>query len=211
MEYKIAASALGSVGISMDVSPPADGELWGFEDENGQFSGITGELQRKSADIAWANLFVQDKNLHLMSYTDWYANNQICVLVPGPVPYPKILGLVMPFDGLTWLWALLSMATAFVVLLVYVLKFPMSEMKGIHVFSFVVSLSINQSCELIQNLKGQGLRVGAVLYLLGMYILCIGYAGSLMSVLTVTVFQSPLNSLGDLAEAVRKVMQLSFS
>ena len=105
LEFNIAPSSLSSLGITMSVSPPSDGHLWGLERPGKMnHTGILGELQRGTSQVAWANLYINPRRSKYMGFTDWYATSPVCVLVPGPRPYPKILGLVMPFDGTTWLY-----------------------------------------------------------------------------------------------------------
>ena len=50
---------------------PTDGNRWGLDDAAGNFSGLQGDLQFGKTDVAWANLFVIEKRIRIMDFTDW--------------------------------------------------------------------------------------------------------------------------------------------
>ena len=207
VEYNIAASALNSLGINLEVNLPTDGEWWGSQKpkHSGNYTGLLGDLQNNRVDLGWGNLFVTDSRTWFMSFTDRYALSEVCAMVPGSAKYPRILALTLPFDKTTWISVILAVVTGFLLLVVYSSIGPTAEMKGIQVFPFVVCLSISQSCDIIHHLKSNGLRIGVMSFLIGMFVIDLGYGGSLISVLTVTIYKAPMNTIHELAEAVRQV------
>ena len=207
MEYNIAASALNSLGIDLKVNLPTDGEWWGSEKpkHSGNYTGLLGDLQNARVDIGWGNLFVTDSRTWFMGFTDRYAISELCIMVPGPAPYPRILALTLPFDKTTWLSAVFTMAMGFLLLALYSWLYPSPETKGSQIFPLVVCLSIPQSSTIMNHLRGNGLRVGVMSFLLGMFIVDLGYSGSLISVLTVAIYQAPMNTIHELAESVKMV------
>ena len=100
----------------------------------------------------------------------------------------------------------LSIGSALSLLSVYAIWYPKAGITAEQAFRLIVSCSLNHSAGLSHHkVSYMGLRIGVLLFGVPMYILCIAYGGSLMSALTVVLYQPPMNSLSDLVDAVKKV------
>ena len=69
------------MNFEFSIHAPGDGGKWGEEVEPGVFTGLVGELKKESADIAWANLFIQPHQLAHIDYTQSHAIDYVCYIV----------------------------------------------------------------------------------------------------------------------------------
>lgn len=47
-----------ALNFQLEIRNPSDGEKWGSPKENGDWSGLTGDLTKKKAHMGVANLFI---------------------------------------------------------------------------------------------------------------------------------------------------------
>lgn len=50
-----------ALNFSVQFTRPSDGEMWGWEQENGSWTGLMGDLQRRKADIGVADLYIMEQ------------------------------------------------------------------------------------------------------------------------------------------------------
>ena len=81
LQVKIAKAIADSMNFKFTIHPPADGAKWGEEVEPGVFSGIVGELQKETADVIWADLFIIPNRMKIIDYTQPYTIDYVCYMV----------------------------------------------------------------------------------------------------------------------------------
>lgn len=50
-----------ALNFSVEFRQPSDGEMWGWEQENGSWTGLMGDLQRRKADLGVADLYIMEQ------------------------------------------------------------------------------------------------------------------------------------------------------
>lgn len=205
-EYRIAKGLADSIGLTITIFTPTDGERWGFEKppKSGKFSGLLGEIMGGNADMAWANLFTEVYRMNFMDFTDWYNTDEVCFLVPRSHSYSKIFALIMPMDYFTWFGFLGAVAAFFLVFAtVYYQEVGGWERNAENVMPFVTAIALNQASPWTFKLHTQGLKFCAAVFLITMFVLLSGYAAALKTFLTINIYPTPVNTYDGLETLVR--------
>lgn len=77
--------ALGEeLNFSMEFRRPSDGEMWGWEQENGSWTGLMGDLQQRKADLGVADLYIMEQYFTIidMSVSSSLSGYTICFNIP---------------------------------------------------------------------------------------------------------------------------------
>ena len=223
IEYNIANEAAKSLNMVMKVHIPIDGYTWGFEMGNGEWTGVVGDLQFGRADINWGHLFIFDRRLKIMDFTQWYFIDSTCVMVPrSKVELTKVLRAFEPFQVETWMAFIFTLVLFVLMFMLFVFLnhkkgYVGSIITSIHCtiyisfrsgqFSkymlYVWSVTIMQPHGMTTTMSKSSLRAVTAIFLLGSFILMTQYAGALKSLLTVTFYPKPINTFRELAQAVQ--------
>ncbi|KAK8384273.1 hypothetical protein O3P69_009203 [Scylla paramamosain] len=57
---KVVRALTEALNFTVDFRRPSDGEMWGWEQDNGSWTGLMGDLQRRKADIGVADLYIME-------------------------------------------------------------------------------------------------------------------------------------------------------
>ena len=49
-----------ALNFTVEFHRPSDGEMWGWEQDNGSWTGLMGDLQRREADLGVADLYIME-------------------------------------------------------------------------------------------------------------------------------------------------------
>lgn len=75
-----------------------ESELWGTKSDNGEYSGLFGEMVESKADIALGNLYYTQQVLDLMDLTIPYHTECITFLTPESLTDNSWKTLLLPFQ-----------------------------------------------------------------------------------------------------------------
>ncbi|KAK4295488.1 hypothetical protein Pmani_031957 [Petrolisthes manimaculis] len=112
---------------------PSD-QQWGLRQEDGNWTGTVGTLQRQGADFSMLLNWSYERR-RVIDFTRIYAAEPLVIVSPKPRPLPRYLALVAPFSGEVWLALVVVMV--WVGLVYWVLAWvregiPCGEVRGTH-------------------------------------------------------------------------------
>ena len=105
-----------SLNFTIEYIFSSPDEMWGdiitLEDGKVQGNGLRGMLHRKEVDVAFGELYIQDKWDNYFSFSEAFKTNHECFLVPSPKPYPRWMAVILPFSLSTWIASFFSLIFA---------------------------------------------------------------------------------------------------
>jgi len=121
-----------------------------------------GVMQRKEADIAFANLFPHVEHYSYMQFSDWYTMDAACIMVPRPQPVPQIANLYLPLDAQAWFWTIFTFCS---MLLFYSLLshdqiaklLSLRAKRGI-LWDMTVAIALNESDQRLHKFRAYSFR-----------------------------------------------------
>ncbi|XP_063850046.1 glutamate receptor ionotropic, kainate 4-like [Scylla paramamosain] len=60
VDIEVVRALTEALNFTVDFRRPSDGEMWGWEQDNGSWTGLMGDLQRRKADIGVADLYIME-------------------------------------------------------------------------------------------------------------------------------------------------------
>ncbi|XP_042207484.1 glutamate receptor ionotropic, delta-2-like [Homarus americanus] len=210
VDIEVVRALSEAVNFSVSFSRPSDGEMWGWEQDNGSWTGLMGDLQYRQADIGVADLYIMEQYFAIIDMSQEYDIEYLCFvnLVPGPLPQWMALGL--PFLLETWVAIFISVLAGMLMLV------------GITRLGFIINLKEGQAQEVpwfrhsaniclllyacVMNTSwmrvptASHLRIFVFLWSMAFIILAVAYKGSLVSYLTVHLEQPPIDTHRQLHE-----------
>ncbi|KAK8400201.1 hypothetical protein O3P69_003120 [Scylla paramamosain] len=113
LRYGVDISVTRLLGHAMNFSvrfdEPADGELWGRQNEDGSWTGLMGALDRDEADMGVANLFLSYRRIGVVDFSLPYDFEESCFLARTEPPLPRWQALSFPFQWGTWIAILVGL------------------------------------------------------------------------------------------------------
>ncbi len=203
-EYRIAEAVVSSLNFKMTIRKPSSGARWGREDSPGsnRYDGMIGDLQRGIGDIGWGNLWVTEARIKAMDFTDFYALESACFLVPQADPYRGPRVLVFPLEKKTWIGLLISLAAVAGFYLIHSLMWP-DIGYGFAGMAMDGAMSVvNQSSHKTSKFYTDGLRLANGIFFLSLLVLTLWYSGALISFLSVSVRPTPPDNFQELSKEV---------
>lgn len=193
--------------MKLTIAMPADRQWWGNPLPNGSHTGIVGDLQYNRADISWGNLFIIPSRDPYMDFTNWYAIDEACIMVPKPLPYANILATVRPFSTWTWVAFLLTLIIVTIFYsFVSVIQFQKHDSLAIKMENiplFVLAITLMQNSQDVHKISGTSIRLATILFLLTLMVVSHGYQKSLMSMFTVHVNPDPIDDFETFNEILK--------
>ncbi|XP_040579694.2 uncharacterized protein [Lepeophtheirus salmonis] len=198
LEYKIVSTIGESLNYKTNFTESVDCQ-WGSTDENGSWTGIIGMIERREADIGIGTITRTYDRAQAVDFSLGFVEQFLTFFAHVPQELPKWQAILWPFDKMTWLMVFLTMIIFFIF---YVLVYggTTSEKKGISVSTALIqtwSSFLNQG---INHPKELYLRILLGTWFLYSYCIILSYGGSLISFLTSTYKEKPIESLQDIVK-----------
>lgn len=179
-------------------------ELWGWGYANHTGTGTLGALQKYDVDLTGAGCYLMKDRYDMIQYTQPIQTSSVIHVLPKPKPLPYWHIPILAFTKELWVCfgIILGIATT----IIYILNriqyriFPqLREQKLIDYALIVLKMSIFQSTQLNYSTFTNTLFYGTFL----LYSLMIGnlYLGGLSSVMTVTPYEPPIDTLEKLVNS----------
>ncbi|XP_066973634.1 ionotropic receptor 21a-like isoform X2 [Macrobrachium rosenbergii] len=96
-----------ALNFRLKIVNPSDGGKWGSPNEDGSWSGLTGDLTQRKAHMGVANLFILTSYLQVVDMTVAYDVEAGCFITPLPEDLPQWVALVYPFSREVWIFILI--------------------------------------------------------------------------------------------------------
>ncbi|KAK3881311.1 hypothetical protein Pcinc_014244 [Petrolisthes cinctipes] len=105
-----------ALNFTLSFTRPSDGEMWGWEQDNGTWTGLMGDLQSRRGDIGVADLYIMHQYFSIIDMSVEYDIEYLCFVNPMPGPYPQWMAITLPFLPHTWIAILVSVLVGMVAL-----------------------------------------------------------------------------------------------
>ncbi|GBN28256.1 hypothetical protein AVEN_154600-1 [Araneus ventricosus] len=176
---------------------PSDFKL-GLPDENGNWTGLMGLLQRGEADIGLGGLGMLNDRLKVVDFSHAYRIQRIVFLLEKPGSLPAVWAFVRTFD--TVLWVVLFLMLVVVPLISsYLLKIQSTQIKLLLQFFGSV---LHQSLDLKRRSLTSRVLVSS--WLIFGFIISSSFSACLLSYLSLPSQGKPITTFVELAQAVKK-------
>ncbi|KAJ6635959.1 Glutamate receptor, partial [Pseudolycoriella hygida] len=182
-----------------------DADLWGDSFPNHTGTGLTGALTTREANVSCAALYLWDNTYEFMQYTAILQRATITHIVPKPLPLPYWETPILPFPGYIWSYVIGSFLIGAVVLFIVnvtqtKIDTNLSSTYGLFdsiyaVFMMSIFQGVSINIHFMSNI--------VIFTVILIYALVIGnlYAGGLASVMTITRYEEPVDSIEKLVES----------
>ncbi|XP_047480561.1 glutamate receptor ionotropic, delta-2-like [Penaeus chinensis] len=223
VDIEVVRSLSKALNFTVSFVRPSDGEMWGWEQGNGTWTGLMGDLQHRKADIGVADLYIMEPYFAIIDMSLAYDIEYLCFVNPVPGPLPQWMALGLPFLVETW-GAIFC--TVLVGMLVFTLLAQMGFLgghlheapwfqNGSNTCLLLVACVMNTAWTRVPTTSH--LRIFMALWSLAFVILAVAYKGSLVSYLTVTLEQPPIDthkqllergvSVGSIGDTLKRIME----
>ncbi|XP_014245608.1 uncharacterized protein LOC106664419 [Cimex lectularius] len=182
---------------------------YGHKLSNGTFVGVLGEVLGGNVDFAANPLFIKDYNTTGIDFSTPIMFEHLCVAVPSASPIPRWKVIFICFDRTTWL-CILSIYT-FSMFVWKVFKFRLKSnktLKCVNIFFYVFRLIIASSIKPPVMLSG---KIFVMTLVFMGFILATCFGGSLLNLLTRTVYGSQINTMTALDKSGLPIYTLSMN
>ncbi|GBO34201.1 hypothetical protein AVEN_238446-1 [Araneus ventricosus] len=182
----------------------AEDREWGRILPNGSWTGIIGNIQKGAADIADSYLGITEQRATVVDFSTVYLTDDITFAIKKPVPVPKSLAFVCPFNFITRtsiLFALLVMPLIFK----YVFRY-----KEAYIFLFLRLLgSIFRQSTLVNYDNG---RFKSLIFSWWFFatVVSFSYSAVLLSMLSIPLEEIDVKNFIELAKAVKNNGYISY-
>ncbi|XP_037040297.1 uncharacterized protein LOC119077222 [Bradysia coprophila] len=181
-----------------------DESLWGDSFPNHTGTGLIGALTTREANVSCAALYLWDSTYYFTQYTAILQRATITHIVPKPLPLPYWQTPILPFPVYIWGYVTGSFLIGAVMLfIINSTQNRIEEGTGIYglfdsvyaVFMMSIFQGVNINIKFISNI--------AIFTAILIYALVIGnlYVGGLASVMTITRYEQPVDSIDKLVES----------
>ncbi len=169
--------------------------------QDGNFSGLMGDVQNAKTDIAWAGLFYLEERLPYYDIVYPYLFDNVCFMIKKPPPLEKWKALFLPFAFSTWVWYLVTVVIFFLfAILHYWLVFNHDFNESLAMVQFTFQLLLDNSSPRMGDVNSTNLRIYFAIVLLMSFTLTASYKGSLVSNLSVETPIKPPDTARELAD-----------
>ncbi|XP_042237200.1 probable glutamate receptor [Homarus americanus] len=191
-----------SLNFTYHLIRPVD-KTYGYKMDNGTWSGMTGHIRRKEADIALAPYTrTEDRNKYLEFTDSLYSDVLQCVAGKGQ-PEIDPWGFLFPLDSVVWTALLASLVIAWLAMVVLGSN---NNKKSVGRFTWITDLFLEHlRVALRQDLRLGQRRGSEMLLVLGWMVVTMmvmwSYSGNLVSLLAVRYISKPLQTLRNLLDS----------
>ncbi|GFY59482.1 uncharacterized protein TNIN_436151 [Trichonephila inaurata madagascariensis] len=197
IEGKFLAIILKALRVSCEFVFPPD-EEWGRPLENGNWTGMIGEVQRGDADIAINFIAPSAERMEIVDFSNPYAVTEVTFAIEKPGTVSPALAFLYPFPLNMWIIfgvILLLMPLVFLVLLDA--KYPLVKL-FIETFGSILRQPLNVNDASFRN---RILLTGWWFYTL---IISFSYSAFLLSFMTLPIEKEAVRDFKELSAAVAK-------
>ncbi|XP_069954663.1 glutamate receptor ionotropic, delta-1 isoform X2 [Cherax quadricarinatus] len=186
--------------FTYQVFEPADG-LFGYQLDNGSFTGVLGEIQSSKRDFS-LDLSITAERGEVVDFTIGYHWEPLTFVTSKPQPLPQWLALVRPFQAYMWLCLLLMLAASGPTF--WLLQWLSG---GSYSLPNAIFLTFGSMISQVKLCTGQlwprtsEVRVFSVFWLLFCLVVAVSYVGNLTAFLTVPALSPTIDSLEDLLDS----------
>lgn len=223
MLLQVVRSLSSALNFTVSFTRPSDGEMWGWEQGNGTWTGLMGDLQHRRADIGVADLYIMEPYFAIIDMSVEYDIEYLCFVNPVAGPLPQWMALGLPFLVETWVAIFCTVLAGMLVFtLLAQLGFVGGNLReapwfqsGGNTCLLLVACVMNTAWTRVPATTH--LRVFLALWSLAFIILAVAYKGTLVSYLTVTLEQPPLDthrqllekdvSVGSIGDTLKRIME----
>ncbi|XP_071537483.1 glutamate receptor ionotropic, delta-2-like isoform X2 [Panulirus ornatus] len=205
VDYKVISTLSETLNFTYRIIRPPDGK-WGGPQPDNTITGLIGQVARHEAHVALCELTITSSRETVVDFTTPYYMESTTLVSPAPKKKNRSFAVFSPFTLEVWLC--ICLVTVLVGPVLYLvtrlLVMYFGEEDSVH-FS-LQSLSFNMYRNLmVQNNLIQShhwsLRfIFFCWYLFSFYVYAM-YSGTLTSVLAIPAFETPIDSLHELAQA----------
>ncbi len=111
------------------------------------------------SEIGWANMWFKEERMDVMDFTDYYATEWSCILMPKPKPYLGIYSLVLPLKRETWLGLAIALLGLVAFYMAHSLAWPGPTLADL--LLYCVAVVLEKSSALTHHaMSTRGLRYG---------------------------------------------------
>ncbi|CAB4062818.1 unnamed protein product [Lepeophtheirus salmonis] len=184
-----------SIGYNTELIKSIDGK-WGEINQNGSWNGIIGMAQRKEVYVAIGSLTRQFQREVAIDFTLGYSESYLTFITHVPQELPKWHSLLWPFEKYLWYLVLITMvffSLCFIAIL-YV-----HERNKIQLSLAFINIWGSFFKQGIVHPKGTSLRIILGTWFLCSFCIVASYGGSLVSYLSRTNMEKPIDTLEELA------------
>ncbi|XP_066983221.1 ionotropic receptor 21a-like [Macrobrachium rosenbergii] len=126
LDIAVIESLAGAMNFSVKYIEPPEGERWGEAKTDGSVSGMIGIVNRNEADIGVGTLFISITRADYIDFTDPFASEPSCALLPQEKPLPSWQAIAFPFQP--WTWFTIMVGLPFTGLVLYLLTVANSKL-----------------------------------------------------------------------------------
>ncbi|XP_069954664.1 glutamate receptor isoform X3 [Cherax quadricarinatus] len=181
--------------FTYQVFEPADG-LFGYQLDNGSFTGVLGEIQSSKRDFS-LDLSITAERGEVVDFTIGYHWEPLTFVTSKPQPLPQWLALVRPFQAYMWLCLLLMLAASGPTF--WLLQWLSGGSYSLPNAIFLTFGSMISQGQLWP--RTSEVRVFSVFWLLFCLVVAVSYVGNLTAFLTVPALSPTIDSLEDLLDS----------
>ncbi|KAL1463295.1 hypothetical protein WDU94_015058 [Cyamophila willieti] len=180
------------------ISEPADGNRYGWRSDNGNYTGMLGELINNRAEMGFNSIFIKNYHTTDIAFTTAFDVDDVCLVVPKSKLKPEWQGIFLAFDETTWL--LIFLTYLFCVAVWYWIKSVIYEtfdhaLLMLNVFQAFILAPLHQEPRYYSE------KVVFLSILLFTLVISNSFQGSLVRLLTHPTYEPDINSLADLDES----------
>ncbi|XP_068218796.1 ionotropic receptor 21a-like isoform X2 [Palaemon carinicauda] len=195
-----------ALNFRLKITNPSDGGKWGSPNEDGSWSGLTGDLTQRKAHMGVANIFIHTNYLQVVDMTRAYDMEAGCFITPLPEDLPQWVALVYPFSREVWILTLLflflgtPMLYAVSRMASYCLRDEFPWGTNLYQITFY-GMGIFFGQGVPQEPRGDVTRSYFIMWVWYSVLITVVYRSSLTAFLTIPLEQPPINTLEQLASS----------
>ncbi|XP_066986684.1 glutamate receptor ionotropic, delta-2-like [Macrobrachium rosenbergii] len=181
--------------FSFDLYEPADGQ-WGYQLDNGSFTGVLGVVQRYEADFSM-DISITAEREEVIDFTIGFHSEPLSFVTSKPQPLPQWLALVRPYKEYVWICFIATVAAAGPVY--WFLHRLAGSSLSLFKSSFQMFASLfNQSLQWPQK---SSVRIFSLFWILFSLLATVSYVCNLTAFLTVPALSPTVDNLEDLSHS----------
>ncbi|XP_068223238.1 probable glutamate receptor [Palaemon carinicauda] len=182
--------------FSFDLYEPADGQ-WGYQLDNGSFTGVLGVVQRYEADFSM-DISITAEREEVIDFTIGFHSEPLSFVTSKPQPLPQWMALVRPYKAYVWAFFVLTVAAAGPV---YWLLQRSAGNRHLSLFNASFHMFASLITQSRQWPQKSSVRVYSLFWILFSLVATVSYVCNLTAFLTVPALSPTVDNLEDLSHS----------